>query len=186
MELTLLRHAETEGSRLDLYYGAADIPALPESLRDLQKKAGHYPPAKRFYTSGLLRTEQTLEALYGPVPHTRLPGLQEMNYGDFEMKSESELQNNPDFIIWSADPEHNVCPHGESQPQVLRRNLAAIAPVLAAEEDAVCILHGGVTAGLMMSWFGGERGDYALRPGTGYTVQFEDGKPLSYKKVPKE
>ncbi len=186
MELTLLRHAETEGSRLDLYYGAADIPALPESLRELREKAGSYPAAKRFYTSGLLRTEQTLEALYGPVSHTRLPGLQEMNYGDFEMKSGAQLQNNPDFITWNADPEHNICPNGESQPQTLRRNLEAIAPVLAAGEDAVCILHGGVTAGLMMSWFGGEREDYALRPGTGYTVRFEGGRPLSYRKAPQE
>lgn len=186
MELTLLRHAETEGSRLDLYYGAADIPALPESLQKLHERADSYPTASRYYTSGLLRTEQTLEALYGPVPHTRLPGLQEMNYGDFEMKSGAELQNDPDFIIWSTDPEHNVCPHGESQPQVLRRNLAAIAPVLEAEEDAVCILHGGVTAGLMMHWFGGTRGDYALRPGTGYTVHLEGGRPLSYQKAPVE
>ena len=32
MKLTLLRHAQTEGSLRNLYYGAADIPALPESL----------------------------------------------------------------------------------------------------------------------------------------------------------
>lgn len=184
MKLTLLRHAQTEGSRLDLYYGAADIPALPESLRELHEKAYSYPSADRYYTSGLLRTEQTLEALYGPVPHSRIPGLQEMNYGDFEMKSAAELQNDPDFIIWSADPEHNVCPNGESQPQVLHRNLAAIAPVLAAGEDAVCILHGGVTAGLMMSWFGGKREDYALCPGSGYTVHFENGKAIDYQKIP--
>ena len=30
MKLTLLRHGETEGSRNNLYYGAADIPVLPE------------------------------------------------------------------------------------------------------------------------------------------------------------
>ena len=29
MKLTLLRHAQTEGSLRNLYYGAADIPALP-------------------------------------------------------------------------------------------------------------------------------------------------------------
>ena len=37
MKLTLLRHGETDGSRRDLYYGAADIPALPESLSALRK-----------------------------------------------------------------------------------------------------------------------------------------------------
>ena len=36
MKLTLLRHGETEGSQKNLYYGAADIPALPKSLEALQ------------------------------------------------------------------------------------------------------------------------------------------------------
>ena len=35
MKLTLLRHGETEGSRNGLYYGAANIPVLPESLDEL-------------------------------------------------------------------------------------------------------------------------------------------------------
>ena len=87
MKLTLLRHAQTEGSLRNLYYGAADIPALPESLSELHRRAGDYPTAQRYYTSGMLRTEQTLAAIYGNVPHTRLPGLREMDFGDFEMKS---------------------------------------------------------------------------------------------------
>ena len=83
MKLTLLRHGETDGSRRDLYYGAADIPALPESLAALHENAAAYPRAARYYTSGLLRTEQTLEAIYGPVAHQQLPGLREMDFGDF-------------------------------------------------------------------------------------------------------
>ena len=51
MKLTLLRHGETDGSRRDLYYGAADIPALPESLAALHENAAAYPRAKRYYTS---------------------------------------------------------------------------------------------------------------------------------------
>ena len=58
MILTMVRHAQTEGSRRELYYGAADIPALPESLAELHENANRYPTAPRYYTSGLLRTEQ--------------------------------------------------------------------------------------------------------------------------------
>lgn len=122
MKLTLLRHGETDGSRRDLYYGAADIPALPESLAALHENAAAYPRAKRYYTSGLLRTEQTLEAIYGPVAHQQLPGLQEMNFGDFEMKSYQELKDTAAYQAWITDVEHNVCPNGESAPQVLERN----------------------------------------------------------------
>lgn len=184
MKLTLLRHGETDGSRRDLYYGAADIPALPESLAALHENAAAYPRAARYYTSGLLRTEQTLAALYGDVPHVQLPGLREMDFGDFEMKSYQQLKDTPAYQAWIADVEHNPCPNGESAPQVLARNRAAMDRVLAAGEDAVCVIHGGVTAGLMMTWFGGGRYDYSVKPGTGFTVTFENGRPESYIRVP--
>ena len=171
MKLTVLRHGDTAGSRDDLYYGAADIPVLPDSLEMLAERAktGVYPTAARYYTSGLLRTEQTIRALYGDVAHTQ---------GDAELKDAPVCQ------AWCEDAEHNACPNGESAPQVLARNLAAIRPVLDAGEDAVCVIHGGVTAGLLMHWFGGIRYDYPVAPGTGYQVTFEDGKPVSYRPVP--
>ena len=118
------------------------------------------------------------------MAHTQLPGLREMDFGDFEMKSYAELKDDPAFQAWCEDAEHNACPNGESAPQVLARNLAAIQPVLDAGEDAVCVIHGGVTAGLLMHWFGGIRYDYPVAPGTGYQVTFEDGKPVSYRPVP--
>lgn len=107
-----------------------------------------------------------------------------MNFGDFEMKSYQELKDTAAYQAWIADVEHNPCPNGESAPQVLARNRAAMARVLAAGEDAVCVIHGGVTAGLMMTWFGGGRYDYSVKPGTGFTVTFRDGKPVSYERVP--
>jgi len=114
----------------------------------------------------------------------QLPGLQEMNFGDFEMKSYQELKDTAAYQAWITDVEHNVCPNGESAPQVLERNRAAMAQVLASGEDAVCVVHGGVTAGLMMTWFGGGRYDYSVKPGTGFTVTFRDGRPVSYERVP--
>ena len=189
MKLTLLRHGETEGSQKNLYYGAADIPALPKSLEDLQQKAltGVYPTAEHYYVSGMTRTIQTLRAIYGDVAYTVLPGLREMDFGDFEMRPyDGDLEHDPSFRAWAQDAEHNVCPHGESAPQVLARSLEAIAPVLAPAEDAVCVIHGGVTSGLMMRWFGGTRYDYDPLPGTGYQVTVTGGKPVSYEKIPKE
>lgn len=83
-----------------------------------------------------------MEAIYGPVAHQQLPGLREMNFGDFEMKSYQELKDTAAYQAWITDVEHNVCPNGESAPQVLERNRAAMAQVLAAGEDAVCVVHG--------------------------------------------
>lgn len=187
MKLTLLRHGETDGSRRDLYYGAADIPVLPDSLETLHQRAltGVYPTAGRYYTSDLLRTQQTLRALYGDVPFTVLPGLREMDFGDFEMRPyKGDLERDPQFIAWAADAEHNVCPHGESAPQALARSLDAIRPVLDAGEDAVCVIHGGITSGLMMHWFGGTRYDWSPAPGTGFQITFDGGTPVSYIRIP--
>lgn len=189
MKLILLRHAETEGSRRDLYYGASDIPALPDSLEELHRTAlrGVYPTAERYYISGLQRTVQTLRALYGDVPYTVLPELREMDFGDFEMRSYAgDLEHDPQFVAWCEDAEHRPCPHGESAVQVMARSLRAIQTVLDAGEDAVCVIHGGVTAGFMMRWFGGTRFDWSVAPGTGYQVTVVGGKPVDYIKIPKE
>ena len=186
MKLTLLRHGETDGSRRDLYYGAADIPALPESLAALHENAAAYPRAKRYYTSGLLRTEQTLAALYGDVPHVQLPGLREMDFGEFEMRSYEELKDDPAFRQWMTDSEHNPCPNGESAPQTMARNLAAMETVLASDEDAVCVIHGGVIAGFMMTWFGGLRVDWYRQAGTGYQVTFSGGVPTGWLPIPED
>ena len=102
MKLTLLRHGETEGSQKNLYYGAADIPALPKSLEALQQKAltGVYPTAEHYYVSGMTRTIQTLRAIYGDVAYTVLPGLREMDFGDFEMRAYAgDLEHDPQFIV---------------------------------------------------------------------------------------
>ena len=185
MILTLIRHGQTQGSLNDLYYGAADIPVLPDSLEMLAQRAktGVYPTAARYYTSGLLRTEQTIRALYGDVPHTQLPGLREMDFGDFEMRSYDQLKDDPAFQHWITDSEHLPCPNGESAPQTTARNLKAMETVLAEDSDAVCVIHGGVTSGLMMHWFGGTRYDYLLAPGEGYQVSFNEKKPVSYSKI---
>ena len=169
MKLTLLRHGQTEGSLRELYYGAADIPVLPESLAALHANAAAYPTAPRYFTSGLLRTEQTLQAIYGDVPHTRLPGLREMDFGDFEMRSYEELKDDPAFRCWAEDSEHNPCPNGESAPQTM-----------------VCVIHGGVIAGFMMTWFGGLRVDWYRAAGTGYQVTFENGVPTGWVRVPED
>ena len=52
MRLTLLRHGETEANRRRLYYGATDLPLLPEGvdtnglyeLADVLRKAGVRAP----------------------------------------------------------------------------------------------------------------------------------------------
>ena len=183
MRILLLRHGITEANEKHLYCGSTDLPLSPAGRAALRRQ--EMPaPGTRFITSGMRRCNETLEALFGTVPYEIEPDFREIDFGDFEMRSYQELQDDPAFQAWCQDAEHNTCPNGESAPQVLARNLAALQPVLDAGQDAVCIIHGGVTGGLMMHWFGGIRYDYPVAPGTGYQVPFENGRPMSYRPVP--
>ena len=189
MNLTLIRHGATEGSERGLYYGATDLPITEESEAELKKRAeaGLYPKATRYFTSGMKRTEQSFAAIYGDTPHEALPGLREINLGDFEMRAYEELKNDPAFIAWcTGDNEKNVCPNGESGEQVTERALKTLRPIIEAGEDAVIITHGGVIGGVLAKLFPNPVGRYnfSLEPGTGYTVVFEGSDAVSYHKVP--
>ena len=77
--LVLLRHGRTEGTERHLYYGATDLPLLEDGVQDLQLAAarGVYPSPDgfTFVTSGMLRANQTLRAIYGDVPFSVIDDL---------------------------------------------------------------------------------------------------------------
>lgn len=191
MKLTLIRHGITQGNKDRLYYGATDLPLLPEGEEELRRLAnkGGYPTAQHYYTSGMLRTEQTFALLYGERPHEVLPGMREINFGDFEMRNYEQLKDDPAFVQWcTGDVEGNVCPNGESSRQMLARAWLALQPVLDGAEDAVCVTHGGVIANLLGEWFPckGNRYTRTPHPGTGYTVEFDGRTPVRFVAIPQQ
>ena len=70
MQLTLIRHGLTAGNVQRLFYGSTDLPLLRRDWRRWSSCGNPVPipQAGRFYTSGMRRANQTLAALYGPVP----------------------------------------------------------------------------------------------------------------------
>jgi Fructose-2,6-bisphosphatase len=193
MRAYLIRHGATEANARRLYCGASDLPLTPEGAAELRRlrAAGGYPAAAgvRVYTSGLLRTEQTLALLFGPVPHTVLPALREMEFGAFEMRSYEELRARDDYQAWlSGDNEKNRCPGGESGEEMTARVTAEFSRLLARGEDFLAVFHGGPIAAVMARWFprqGAGRYDWQPANGTGYWLDFNgDGRPLRYGKIP--
>lgn len=188
MKLILIRHGETEANRKRVYYGSTDVPILPESADELKKLAesGIYPKVERYYTSGMRRAEQSFSALFGDTPHEVLPGMRELNFGDFEMRPYEELKNDPAFREWiKGDIEKNVCPNGESGEMVTARALAALEPVIRDGRDALIVTHGGVIGGVMNSFFPNENGRYLYTPdpGRGYILSFDGMNPVSYTEL---
>ena len=63
----LIRHGMTEANEKHLYCGSTDLPLSEAGIAALREL--HYDIQNaRFLTSGMRRTEQTLELLFGSVP----------------------------------------------------------------------------------------------------------------------
>lgn len=192
MLLHLIRHGDTEGTENKLYYGSTDLPLSKNGalrLREM-RKVGEYPDISnlRVYTSGMLRTAETLRELYGEVESEALHDMREMDFGDFEMKSYEQLREMPAFSEWvSGENFKNVCPNGESGERQATRVIAETKRLIDKGEDCLLVAHGG-TIVCIMSWlFENESKNYydwQITPGTGYTIEISD-KNARYERIPK-
>lgn len=189
----LFRHGITEGNKKRLYYGSTDLPVTEEGIAAIseRRKAGIYPNTDGFelITTDLKRTEQTLFEMYGKeLGHGIEPRLREFDFGDFEMLSYEELKDREEYQAWiSGDNWRNICPNGESGEIMLNRSLDAMQDYI--DKNCIIVCHGGVIAGLMLTWFPGDETAehfYAWQPKPceGYKIIFSDDlKPLSYEKI---
>ncbi len=190
----LLRHGATKASEDSLYCGATDIPLSKKGMESLleMRKALDYPDISdcTAVTSGMLRTNETLSALYGDVGHISLPGLQEMDFGAFEMRSYEELCGDPSYLEWiTGENVLKRCPGGESGVEMRNRALSCFKDLLVScTDDLFVVTHGGVISTLMDSFFPGSgRSFYEWQPdnGEGYTVSFSSDGPISWSYLPR-
>lgn len=174
MTIYLIRHGRTEANEKRLYCGSTDLP-LSESGKEELRRLHYDIKNVRFLTSGMKRTNETLEILFGAVPFEEDPRFRELNFGIFEMHSYNELRNTPAYQAWiTGDNEANIPPEGESGLQMKRRVLAAFPDL---REDTLLVTHGGVIAAIMEYLFPEEnktRCDWQPPCGCGYRIR--DGK----------
>jgi len=181
MKLYLIRHGETAANEAHLYCGSTDLPLSDSGRKELESL--HYSPENvRFLTSGMRRTEQTLEILFGPVPHRAEPAFREVDFGKFEMHSYEELRDDPDYHAWiTGNNERNTPPGGESGEAQVRRVLAAFQTLVEEGQDTVLVTHGGVIAAIMAAQFPREhknRYQWQPKPGHGYCLTEQGYFPI--------
>lgn len=172
--IVLIRHGRTEANDAHLYCGSTDLP-LSESGAEALRMLQYEIPDAQYFTSGMLRTEQTLAVLFGSVPHTILPEFREIDFGIFEMHSYMELKDDPDYQAWiTGDNERNVPPQGESGEAMTARVRKAWASFRKREGNLVLISHGGVIAAIMEAQFPEaqkNRYQWQPSPGSGYVIE---------------
>lgn len=181
MKLILQRHGKTAANEELRYCGVTDLPLSESGKAELRALRSNCPDASgfRIITSGMLRTNETLEILYGRRPDAVEPGFAEINFGSFEMHTHEEFKDDPDYIAWRADTTGDArMPGGESGNEFRARVEAAFAKI---SEDSLIVCHGGVIAVIMQRLFPEEnRQRYEWQPEWGHGYLIEDGKWKCY------
>ncbi len=183
MRLILIRHGKTEANERHLYCGSTDIGLSEAGADELRELRDHldYPDISgmRVLTSGMRRCEETLEILFGSMPHEADSGFREMGFGVFEMRSYEEMKEDPEYIRWiSGDNESNIAPGGESGRIMTERVIGALERVMEDGRDTAVVTHGGVIAAVMAHLFPEQnKNRYEWQPsyGRGYELEISGG-----------
>ena len=170
MTIYLIRHGKTEANEKHLYCGSTDL-SLSVAGQEELKNIRYDIKNVRFITSGMKRTNETLQMLFGDVPYEIEPRFREVNFGIFEMHSYDQLKDNLEYQAWlTGDNEANIPPNGESGAHMKKRVLEAFSEI---QEDTCVITHGGVIAAIMENLFpneGKNRYQWQPKPGRGYAI----------------
>ncbi|MCL2408295.1 MAG: histidine phosphatase family protein [Oscillospiraceae bacterium] len=174
-----------------LYYGKTDLPLTASGVEGiaLLRKQGIYPEGGIFFTSGLLRAEQTFNIIYGNMRRRVIPLIAELNVGEFEMKSYDELKDRADYQAWITDETGDVaCPGGESVNQFRSRIMEGYNRIISEVREsmsAIAVCHGGVIALIMEHLYPGEKNFYEWVPetGRGYTIAYDSDGLHEYEPI---
>ena len=171
MSIYLIRHGKTRANEQHLYCGSTDLSLSAGGREELLSLRYAIAP-ERFVTSGMRRTDETLQILFGNVPFSVDARFREVDFGDFEMKSYEMLKDDPAYQAWlTGDNESNIPPNGESGAQMTHRVLEALREI---PDGTALVTHGGVIAAIMESLFPGEgknRYQWQPEPGCGYCLE---------------
>ena len=160
--LTLIRHGLTEWSVAGRFQGQSDIPLSDAGRAQAALLAPYvatFPDVDVVVSSTLTRAVETSAiALPGRVP--LLEGrLRELHFGAFEGMTKVELERDPRWSVWLADPYLLAPPGGEAYADLRRRADAWLAEAREAHAGAhvVAVTHSGTIQMLFSSLLGVER-----------------------------
>lgn len=192
----LIRHGHTAGTEQNIMYGATELPITEEGLREIRTMAARdvYPGPEDaiLYTSGMLRTEQTFEAIYGDAEHFVAPLLREINFGKFEMMTIEEILDDDYGQAWlRGEIDTPEFEGGDSLHGFRTRVNQGLSEIIcdAAEKGTarvIAVIHGGVMSYLMEDLFPEDMEDmwdWTPHPGCGYMIEVDDGTAVAWKPI---
>lgn len=151
-EIWLIRHGETEWSRLGRHTGRTDLPLTEEGERQALA-LGAYLGARPFalvLTSPLRRARETCQlAGYGGIARNT-HDLLEWDYGAYEGRLTVDIRAEvPGWTIWTG-----AVPGGETADAVGARARRVLVEAERADGDVALFAHGHVLRVLAACWLG--------------------------------
>ena len=177
--LYLIRHGLTQGNLDGKYIGQTDLSLCPEGARTIRELVGAeiYPEVGKVYSSPLARCLETAEIIYPEHKLMIVDEIGEMNFGEFEGKTQAQLQNLREYTKWLRGGPDARPPKGERFEEFSLRCIEGLDTIFndmmrREVTRAACITHGGVITNLLAG-FGlpkGKPADFMCGPGEGFEI----------------
>ena len=135
--IRLIRHGKTEANIGRKYIGSTDE-SIIEQLKPISFEQ------KNVYTSALKRTQETAIQYFPNAQIIPFQELNEIDFGNFEMKTYDELKSIELYRNWLSNPELVTPPNGESFHQFQERVLKKVEQIVSTKGEYVFVVHGGV------------------------------------------
>ncbi len=163
MRVYLIRHGLTAGNLSRRYIGRTDEPLCPAGITAL-KAAGTFPAIDQVYVSPMERARESAAILFPLALQQPWPGLQEMDFGCFENRSATQMEQDSAYRAWVDRGCMDACPGGEALSAFQQRCRTAFLSAIQqaagqVSEKTVFVIHGGTIMSIL-SGFAIPKRDY--------------------------
>lgn len=188
----LLRHGITEGNLNSQLIGSTDMALSDIGMADLKRLKNEYvyPESDVIFSSPMKRCLQTAAILYPDKTPAIINNLKEMDFGEWEKKSITELENDPAYKEWVDSGCSTTPPKGEDSQSLIKRISEAFEGIVEAvvktkTDSAVIISHGGVIVALMEKYAIPQRRftEWTVENGCGYSLRIMPDIWMRDKKI---
>lgn len=177
--LYLIRHGITQGNLDGKYIGQTDLSLCPDGRRQIEEFAASdlYPEVGKVYSSPLARCLETAEIIYPEHTLMVVDKLEEMNFGDFEGKTQDQLKDLGAYTEWIKGGRDAAPPNGEKYGDFMLRCVEGLGEIFFDMMDkqifrAACVTHAGVITGLLCGCGlpKGSPANFLCPPGDGFEI----------------
>lgn len=167
MRLYLIRHGQTDWNVAGKIQGCHDIPLNETGRKQAQYLAEGMKkrPVAHVYSSPQIRALETARAIAASqgVEVTAIPGLREVEFGDWEGMTWGEIkERDPErYASWVETPAEVTPPGGESRAQIYERIGDAVSTIIKeAKGDVAVVSHGAALVYAVSYMFRNEVGPH--------------------------